>query len=89
MHHRCYGELLPALDITPDNVEQLEIKEEVTVPEIRGLSVNEAITKLNEAELKGNLNTEKEINKDEIIIKDQLPKPGINVYKGTAIELSV
>ena len=81
------GELLPALEIAQDNKEQIETKQTVEVPEVRGLTINEAIKKLKEAGLDGNVNAEGEINKNEIKVKDQVPKPGLNIYSGTKIEL--
>ena len=83
------GELLPALEISPDNTEQIEEKQEITVPEVRELTVTEAINALKEAGLDYNINTEAEINKDEVKIKDQLPKPGLSIYSGTKVELYI
>ena len=89
MLHKYFGELLPALEIAPDNTEQLEVRKEVTVPEIRGLSIKDAVKILKEAGLDANVNAEKEIDRNETIIKDQVPKPGLTIYSGTKVELYV
>ena len=81
------GELLPALEIAPDNIEQIEQKKEVEVPEVRGFTVKDAIKVLQEAGLDANVNSDVDINKEEEIVKDQVPKPGLNIYSGSKIEL--
>lgn len=81
------GELLPALEIAPDNTDELEVKKEVTLPEVRELTITDAIKKLKEAGLDANVNAEGEIDKDEVRVKEQVPKPGLNIYSGTKVEL--
>ena len=69
------GDLLPALEIAKDNVAEEDIKNEVTVPEVRNLTLKEAKSILKEAGLDINVNTE---NVDDTqTITDQLPKPRI------------
>ena len=86
---QVFSELLPALEIMPDNKKQVEQKQEVIIPEVRNITVNEAINKLKEVGLEANINTEEEINKDEVKIKDQIPKPGLKIYNNTKVELYV
>ncbi len=81
------GELLPALEIAPDDTNQIEQKQETEVPEVRGLTVTDAEKLLKEVGLDANINGKGEINKDEVKVKDQVPKPGLNIYTGTKIEL--
>lgn len=83
------GELLPALEIAPDKEEETEIKQAVTVPEIRNITVKEAIEKLKQVDLDYNINTEAEINKEEVMVKEQLPKPGLSINSGTKVEIYV
>lgn len=56
------------------------------MPEVRGLSVKEAITILQEAGLDVKLDEEK-TNRDELKVKEQIPKPGLSIYAGSKIEL--
>ena len=83
------GELLQALEIAPDNQEEMEIKQAVTVPEIRNITIKEAKEKLKEAGLDYNVNYEGEINQEEVIVKEQLPKPGLSINSGTKVEIYI
>ena len=71
------SEVLPYLELTKDNSEEVEVKEEIEVPEIRGKNLKEASKILKDLGL--GIETDKQIesniNKEEIIIKEQLPKP--------------
>ena len=82
------GEVLPYLEVSKDNEKEEDIKEEVTVPNIVGKTVEEAEKILKEVDLGINLNSE-EINKKETIIKEQLPKAGIKIYKKTKIVVNI
>lgn len=82
------GEVLPYLEINKDNEKEEDIREEVVVPKITGKTVEEAEKILKGVGLEMDLNT-KEINKKETIIKEQLPKVGIKIYKNTKIVVSI
>lgn len=82
------GELLPALEISPDKTDEVATNKEVTVPEIRNITINEAIEKLKAIGLDYNINYEGDINK-EAIIKEQLPKPGLSINSGVKVEIYV
>lgn len=73
----------------PDNEVEAEVKQAVTVPEIRNITVKEAIRKLKEAGLEANINSEIEINKEETIVTQQLPKPGLSIMSGTKVEIYI
>lgn len=83
------GEVLPYLEITKDNQTEESIKTEVTVPNIVGMTIFEAEKELKGLGLELNLDIEGEINKKEVIIKEQLPKYGIKVYEGTKILVTI
>lgn len=83
------SEVLPYLELNKDKQEDDEIIEEVTMPEIRNLSISEAIKKIKEQGLEISNIFEKDINKEETIIKEQLPKPGIKVKKGSKISVEI
>ena len=65
--------------------------EQVVVPEVRELNLVEATKALKELGLKIETNVEikEEMNKEEIIIKEQTPKPGIKVNKGSKITVEI
>lgn len=83
------GEVLPYLEITKDNQTEENIKTEVTVPNVVGMTISEAEKELKEVGLELDLDIEGEINKKEVIIKEQLPKYGIKVYEGTKISVTI
>ena len=80
------GELLPALEIAPDNREEIDIKQAVIVPEIREKTLKEALEILKEAGL--DAAWEGEVDKETEVVSDQLPKPGLSVNEGTKVEIS-
>lgn len=79
-------EVLPYLELQKDNEETAEEIEEVTVPEIRGSSYSDAKKLLKELGLEIESNIE--ITQDNII-KEQVPKPGIKVKKGSKINIQI
>ncbi len=83
------GEVLPYLETKKDNQTEEDIKKEVVVPKIVGMSISEAEKNLKNVGLELKLNVEDEINKKEVIIKEQLPKYGVKVYEGTKISVTI
>lgn len=77
---------MPALEITPDNQEDVEIKQAVIVPEIRGKTLKEALEILKETGLEANW--EGEQDRETAVVLEQLPKPGLSVNEGTKVEIS-
>lgn len=77
------SEILPALEISPDKVNEENVKQSVIVPEVRNLTVKEALKVLKEVGLEGVINTEQEIDEENTIITEQLPKPGLSIIQGT------
>lgn len=83
------GEVLPYLEITKDNQTEEDIKTEVTVPNVVGMTILEAEKELKEVGLELDFDIEGEINKKEVIIKEQFPKYGIKVHEGTKISVTI
>ena len=54
------------------------------VPEVRGLTINEAKSRLKEVGLKANINGKQD---EEITIQDQIPKPNVEVLENSTIIL--
>ena len=87
---QVFSEVLPYLEVDQGNQDEVEIKEEIIVPNITGLSIKEAEKVLKEAGLELNVEgiTEenKEIlDKENIIIKEQTPTEGIKINKGNKV----
>ena len=79
-------------DIAKQYIEELgyeDKKEEVEVPNIVGNTVEEAKKKLKEVGLEIDLNVEEKIDEKQVKIKEQLPKAGIKIYKGTKVIVSI
>lgn len=89
-------EVLQYLELQKDKEEQVEEgKEEVvevTVPELRGTTIKEAKEILKELKMNleiNNLEEGTQINEEETIIKEQLPKPGIVVNNTNKVYIDV
>ena len=78
------GEILPYLEVQQDNLLEEDIKKEVEVPNITGLTISEAKKELEKVGL--NLNYEKtEENVFEKIVIKQVPIGGIKTSEGTNV----
>lgn len=75
-------------------IDASNIKEEVIVPEIRGLSIKEARNGLKDLDLglriEGMSDEEfKKLDYANTIIKEQSPKPGIKIESGSSITIEI
>ena len=73
--------MLPYLEIQKQESED-DLAEEVTVPNITGISIKEAEKVLKEKDLEINID-EEGVDRENTIIKEQIPKEGIKVNKGS------
>ncbi len=81
-------DILAYMEVEKDNEE--EVIENVEIPEVRDITLDEAIKKLKDSGLEYEINVEeKDINKKEVVVKNQFPLPGIKVINGSTIELEV
>lgn len=71
------ADVLPYLELKKDNEQEEETIEEIEVPEIRGLNLQQAKKKLQEVGLEITVNREIEEGEKEedITVKEQIPKP--------------
>ena len=81
---------MPYLEVNQENQEEVEIKEEIVVPNITGLSIKEAEKILKEIGLELSIEGITEENKETLdkentIIKEQTPTEGIKINKGNKI----
>lgn len=85
------GEVLPYLELQKDNQNEEEVLEEVEVPEIRDMNFSDAKKALKEVglEIQTNIEITEEMKLEEIIIKEQTPKPGIKVKKGSKVNVEI
>ena len=80
------GEILPYLEVQKDNMKEEEIKQEVEVPNIIGLSISEAKKELESAGL-GISYDETEEDVSEKVVTKQVPVAGIKIYEGTNVKV--
>ncbi len=85
------SEVLPYLKVNQDYQDQVEVVETIEVPELRELTLKEAEKQAKEIglELDYTLTEGEERSKEEITIKEQTPKPGIKVNKGSKIQIEI
>ena len=83
---QVFSEILPYLEVLQGNQEEVENIEQVEAPDILGKSIQEAekIVKESGLEMVIEMETE-EIDKENTILKEQIPKAGIIVNKGSKI----
>ena len=80
---------LKYLGVEPQYTEEEKtenIKNKVNVPDIRGLSIEDATKVLEEAKLEANIDNGMDI-KEGTIVKDIFPKPGASVNEGSLISI--
>ena len=76
---KIFSELLPYLEVKKYKTEEIEIKEKVIVPNIIGMSITEAEKVLKEKNLILNYKENTELDKENTIIKTQIPESGIKI----------
>lgn len=87
---QIFSEILPYLEVSKGNTEEVEEVEEVGTPDLVGKTIEEAlkITKENQLELVIENETE-ELDKQNTIVKEQVPKAGIIIKKGSKIYVRI
>ncbi len=84
------SEILPYLELTKDNEKEEDIKKQVEVPNVEGLSVKEATKLLKENNLDIQIESDIEnLDKENTFVKEQVPKKGIKVYEDTKVIIKI
>lgn len=83
---QIFSEILPYLEVNQGNTEEVEQVEEIEAPDLVGKTLEEAqkIAKENEIQLVIE-NEEEELDKQNSKVKEQIPRAGIMVKKGSKI----
>ena len=83
---QIFSEILPYLEVNQGNQEEVEMVEEIETPDLLEKTLAEAqkIAKENEIELVMEEETE-ELDKENTMVKEQVPKAGIKIKKGNKI----
>ena len=82
---KIFSELLPYLEVVKYKIDEIEVKEQVAVPNITGININEAEKILKEQNLILEYEETEEIDKENIIIKTQIPECGIKINEGNKV----
>lgn len=83
---QIFSEILPYLEVSQGNQEEVEQVEQVEIPNIEGLTINEAEKIIKELGLELCIENEvDDLDKENIIISDQVPMEGICVNKGSRV----
>ena len=86
MGGQIFSEVLPYLEVNQGNQEEVEKIEEVQTPDILGKNISEAEKILKECGLELSLENEVEsIDKENIIVNEQIPNAGIIINKGSRV----
>ena len=86
MGGQILSEVLPYLEIEQGNQEEVELKNEITVPDITGKTISEARKILKEYKLEMYINNYQEgIDEENTFVNIQVPQAGINVYEGSFV----
>lgn len=73
-----------------DNEKEEDVKNQVEVPEIEEMTIKEATKILKEVNLDLQIENEPEnLDKENTVIKEQLPKKGIKVYEGAKVIIKI
>lgn len=83
---QLFGEILPYLEIIKDGDTET-INVQVEVPNVKGLSINEAEKILKENELQMQIEEQEGLDKNNTIVSNQTPSAGVMVYSGSKIYL--
>ena len=88
MGGQIFSEILPYLEVNQGNQEEVEVIEEVVVPNVTGLSITEAEKILKDEGIQVELiNETEDLDRKNVVVKAQTPQPGITLYKGNTIYL--
>ena len=83
---QVFSEILPYLEVTQGNQDEVEQVDQVQVPNVEGLSIKEAEKVVKDAGLEISIqNDSKELDKENTVITGQSPREGVNVNKGSKI----
>ena len=81
---KIFSEVLPYLEVSQGNQDEVEEKVEVTMPDITGTTIEEAEKILKENGIKIKINNEtEELDKKNTTVTKQIPEAGIKVYQGS------
>ena len=83
---QIFSEILPYLEVSQGNQDEIEVIEQVTTPDVIGKTIAEAEKIMKENGLELSIQNEEEnLDKDNTVIKSQVPSAGIVINKGNKV----
>ncbi len=83
---QIFSEILPYLEVNQGNAEEVEVVEEIGAPDFVGKTLEEVSKMAKESEVELVIeNEEEELDKQNTIVKEQVPKAGIIIKKGSKV----
>ena len=83
---QVFREILPYLEVSQGNQDEVEQVEQVQVPNVEGMSIKEAEKIVKEVGLEISIqNDTEELDKENTIVTSQSPREGVSVNKGSKI----
>ena len=83
---QVFSEILPYLEVSQGNQDEVEQVEQVRVPNVEGLSIKDAEKATKEVGLEISVqNDSEELDRENTIVKEQSPREGVSVNKGSKI----
>ena len=83
---QVFSEILPYLEVSQGNQDEVEQVEQIQVPNVEGLSIKEAEKATKEVGLEISVqNDSEELDRENTVIKEQSPREGVSVNKGSKI----
>lgn len=80
------AEVLPYLEVKQGKPEEIELRNQITVPDITGKTISEAKKILKEYKLEIYINNySEEVDEEKYTIIQQIPQAGISVYEGSIV----
>jgi len=85
---QIFSEVLPYLEVNQGNVDELEKVEEIQAPDLIGETIQSAEKMAKESGIELVIENESEdLDKQNNIVKEQIPKAGITIKKGSKISI--
>ncbi len=83
---QIFSEVLPYLEVSKGNAEEVEVVEEIEAPDLVGKTLEEASKMAKESEVELVIEKEEEeLDKQNTIVKEQVPKAGIIIKKESKV----
>ena len=87
---KIFSEILPYLEVSQGNQEEIEVVNQIKVPELTGISIKEAKQLAKENNINLVIENEpEELDEENTIIKEQTPKAGITINEGTNVYCTI